>query len=422
MRARRTLALAGPALLLGAFSLSSGTAEAACLDDGNAGGIEASTTSSCDLTAAEAYAKVEDRISKAHTFSYDGVFRLGVKSRVIVLSLVFERAEPKPKFRISSGKHITVHDGEVFATWRFDKGEFTSGEGERAWIFRDMNLVLEPLLLDGGAVVLTALAKAERAVSWGEERDLDCTGAPCREIVIDYRLESGTSRVSLWITPDGLPRKWTLLDSKGVLQRSAEYYNLSLDAEVPDGTFELDPPEGVVRNTYDEVIGRLVDAAVEKGMPEQLIEVGKELSDWELKTPDGEVRRLSEHRGKVVLLDFWATWCGPCKLAMPSVQKVHDDYRDRGVVVYGVNVFESDAGKAVDYMKGTDYTYQLLLDGDPLAKEYGIKGIPAFVVIDREGRAAFSATGATNEHWVRETLDRILAEPTDEGHEQGGDE
>jgi len=422
MRARRTLVPTIPALILCALPLLSGEPTATPVGEDSAAGRAPSAASSTETSAEEAYEKLLARLAAAHTLCYDGIYRFEGKDRALVVNMTFERTEFVPRFRIGTTRQVSAHDGKTFGTWKFEEGELVSGDGDRAWLFRDMNLLLEPFLLDGGEKAMNLLAKGERDQRWGAERDLDGTGVLCRELVVESRPEPAAFRASIWITPDDLPRRWVLQGSDGTLKRSAEYYNLKLDAEVPEATFHLDPPEGIERKSYEAVIGQLMEAAAEKGMPEQLIAVGTQMSDWELKAPGGETRRLSEHRGKVVMLDFWATWCGPCKMAMPSVQKIHEEYEDRGVVVYGVNVFEHDEAKAIEYLKDRGYTYGLLLGGDAVAKELGIQGIPAFVVIDREGRAAFSATGATNELWVRKTLDRLLAEPPGEGGGTGGGE
>ncbi len=120
---------------------------------------------------------------------------------------------------------------------------------------------------------------------------------------------------------------------------------------------------------------------------------GQRAPDFTLKDPAGNSHKLSDYRGKVVVLDFWATWCGPCKAAMPGIQKLHADYEARGVKVFGMNV-NDDAKKAEKFMADKKYTYTLLLNADSAGNAYRVRGIPAFFVIGPDGTIAFAGSGA----------------------------
>lgn len=117
-----------------------------------------------------------------------------------------------------------------------------------------------------------------------------------------------------------------------------------------------------------------------------LLTVGKQAPDWTLMDRHGEARSLSDHRGEYVLLDFWATWCGPCRAVMPRVQALHEQYKDKGLAVYGVNISERDPQDAVEHMDEKGYTYGLLLEGDEVAGEYGVSEIPTLFLIDPDGK------------------------------------
>lgn len=121
------------------------------------------------------------------------------------------------------------------------------------------------------------------------------------------------------------------------------------------------------------------------------VALGKPAPAFSLKDPDGKTVSLESLRGSVVLMDFWATWCGPCKAAMPSLQEFHTTYSERGLKVIGINAWER--GDPVKYKKEQGYTYTLLLNGDTVARAYGVSGIPAFFLIDRDGNLAWKATG-----------------------------
>src|SRR5437016_789885 len=106
----------------------------------------------------------------------------------------------------------------------------------------------------------------------------------------------------------------------------------------------------------------------------KLLAVGATAPDWELSDADGKLQTLAQYRGKIVVLDFWATWCGPCAEVMPQMQKLHEKYADKGVVVFGVNSWEKSDPVAL--MQKKRFTYGLLLKGEDLAEAYKITTLP----------------------------------------------
>lgn len=126
-----------------------------------------------------------------------------------------------------------------------------------------------------------------------------------------------------------------------------------------------------------------------------LLAVGSKAPDWTLKDPAGKDHSLKELKGSVVVMDFWATWCGPCKQVMPAVQKIHEKYKDnKNVRVYGVSI--NDNGDPAKYMADKKYTYGLLLKGENVATAYGVSAIPAFVIIGPDGTILKTHVGAGN--------------------------
>lgn len=104
-------------------------------------------------------------------------------------------------------------------------------------------------------------------------------------------------------------------------------------------------------------------------------------------------------RGKVVIIDFWATWCGPCKAASPVMQKIQTKYRKRGLVVIGANVFEhltagtAPSTPAKGYASEHKYTYTFTYNNDALARKLEIDGIPTMLIVDRKGKIARVVVG-----------------------------
>lgn len=133
--------------------------------------------------------------------------------------------------------------------------------------------------------------------------------------------------------------------------------------------------------------------------------------DFTLRDTAGNRVTLSQLKGKVVLLDFWATWCGPCRQSMPSVQKLHEEYASKGLQVLGVNVDE-DPSSVAAFAGKMGITYPVLLAGGTgVDSEYGVTGIPAFLLLDKEGRAADSWVGFDPSYaggW-RRSIDKVLA-------------
>jgi thiol-disulfide isomerase/thioredoxin len=139
--------------------------------------------------------------------------------------------------------------------------------------------------------------------------------------------------------------------------------------------------------------------------------VGDAAPDFNLTSLDGNQVSLASLKGKVVLLDFGATWCRPCKAAMPTIQKLHEAYKDKGVVILGVNTWEKNADAAKDYMARNKFTYGRLLNGDDLAKAYGVTGIPTLVIIGKDGKVAMADMGLSDDTGasLRKVIDAALA-------------
>ena len=131
------------------------------------------------------------------------------------------------------------------------------------------------------------------------------------------------------------------------------------------------------------------------------IEVGAMAPDFAMVTTDGKAMKLSDYRGKIVVLDFWATWCGPCVAAMPHVQELADHYRDQGVVVLASCT--SDERKKFDdwVAQRTQEFPDVVFAIDPQEKSqerasrklYGVSGIPQQFVIDKDGKIVAEVSG-----------------------------
>lgn len=120
---------------------------------------------------------------------------------------------------------------------------------------------------------------------------------------------------------------------------------------------------------------------------------------------------LAEQRGKVVLLDFWASWCQPCRDEAPGLERVWEAYRDRGVVLLGINIFDEQKD-ALDYVRQFGLTYPNGTDPTgEVAIEYGLAGVPEKFLIDQNGQLVRRFIGPMAEDTLRSLLDQQLAAP-----------
>lgn len=112
-----------------------------------------------------------------------------------------------------------------------------------------------------------------------------------------------------------------------------------------------------------------------------------------MKTIKGTTLTTANTKGKVVLLDFWASWCGPCKAASPTMESLHKANASKGLVVVGVNGLENKKGPeaAKAYQKKNGYSYTFTYDNDPLIDRLKIEGVPTFIVVDRKGKVTYVA-------------------------------
>jgi thiol-disulfide isomerase/thioredoxin len=119
--------------------------------------------------------------------------------------------------------------------------------------------------------------------------------------------------------------------------------------------------------------------------------------NFTLKTLDDQEITLSKLKGKVVLLDFWATWCGPCRESIPHFVQLYKTYRQSGLEVVGMNVDRGDVDTVRRFVKSMDIPYPIIIASDELERNYGITGLPTTILIDKEGNIRQKFMGFTSE-------------------------
>jgi len=133
--------------------------------------------------------------------------------------------------------------------------------------------------------------------------------------------------------------------------------------------------------------------------------------EWALQTLDGEEVTLSGLRGQVVILNFWATWCPPCRSEMPAVEEIHQTYRDQGLAVVAINVQQSE-GQIQAFVDEMGLTFPVLPDRDgSVSKRYRVASLPTAFVIDRTGTIREIAVGGPlSRAYLASTVAPLLAE------------
>lgn len=143
--------------------------------------------------------------------------------------------------------------------------------------------------------------------------------------------------------------------------------------------------------------------------PPEGVRVGDRAPDFTLPGPDGSPIALSDLRGKVVLLNFWATWCFPCRQEMPLFQQIYAQRGEEGFVVLAVNVGESPA-QAQQFMDSLGLTFPVALDQDQsLSRQYRVFGLPTSFLIDRRGVIHYVLPGAVRPVEFNRQVEEILA-------------
>lgn len=136
----------------------------------------------------------------------------------------------------------------------------------------------------------------------------------------------------------------------------------------------------------------------------------KTAPEFALKDSNGQTVHLADYKGKVVLLDFWATWCGPCKIEIPWFIEFEQQFKDRGFAVLGVSMDEDGWEAVKPYMDDLKINYRILLGNEQVSDIYGgVESLPTTLLIDRQGKIASIHIGLSQgKEEFRNDIDRLL--------------
>lgn len=158
--------------------------------------------------------------------------------------------------------------------------------------------------------------------------------------------------------------------------------DLKVDPDVHDADYRVPIPAGFDLALYEEPV---------RGG--SLLPVGSIAPDWTLLDPNGNETRLADLRGKVVILDFWGTWCGPCVRKLPDLQELHESLGDQPVEVLALSAHEPPNAKPRQLMDRNGCEVPLLLNAETMVEAYGVTTFPTVYVIGADGQVLFRAIG-----------------------------
>lgn len=258
------------------------------------------------------------------------------------------------------------------------------------------------------------MVKGATSISYAGEESID--GQACHRLqVVDPRLS-----YDLWITTGDEPR---LKKAVPGLQAMLEAQGLEGSVEMVTRVSEWNPaptfaddhfafvaPEGVEHVDQIGQSGETEDGDADAGGDHALL--GQPAPDFTLPLMGGGEAALATHLNKdIVILDFWATWCGPCRSLMPIISDVAKDYEDKNVVLYAVNLRE-DEERIKGFLEtlGLDVAVAMDKDGD-VAADYKVQYIPQSVIIGKDGKVQVVHVGTSPgiENQLREELDALIA-------------
>ena len=368
----------------------------------------------------ELFAQMEKRPERIQSVRFDYVQGIAMKGQML-------ESEGKGALA-SSGKlrmstHMSNQAGEIFST--------LTSDGEAMWHEVRMGEEMHVARYDLAALGVAVEANLSGLGIWGvlnhkkfdklkEQvlRDYDVRvlgidkSGKVPVYLIDVQAKSSPGRggapggrieVKLGVE-DLFVRSKTTYDGAGNVLSKLVLDEPEFNAGVEESIFAYTPPAGVAVDDGNAMMKQLAggEPRRRKGL------LYGEAPDFTLEDLEGTKVNLKSLRGKTVLLDFWATWCGPCLQAMPHIQKIHEDFMDQDLVVLGINGEVDGREKAQRYMKKKGYTFTSLVDeGSQVTALYQIRGLPTTLVIDKEGVVQHYLVGLRPEQEVRAALAQV---------------
>ena len=332
------------------------------------------------ITVHEQFRLFDDKTGKSSPFFNNTV----LISRPKKIKVVVAQAE-KP----GSKPHLYVADGKTEHEYNAGTNQYSTltpaPSGRVFSQLRDMSHI--DMILNGGPTAPST--KTERVVA------TETLDGQAMVVTTDTQPASkgfdGTEYVAstkTWVNAKThLPYRWEFFMTtagKTMPQQELDFSGWALNKPIPATRLAWVPPAG--SKPFSEPM---------------LLAIGTPAPDFAALTPDGKTVHLSDYKGKIVVLDFWATWCGPCQHSMPHLEKVYQQVKNKNVAVLGVCVWDEKPAydKWVTTNIGTVYNFPVAFDPAGRAKGniagglYKVTGIPTQYIIDKNGNVAASTVG-----------------------------
>jgi peroxiredoxin len=137
----------------------------------------------------------------------------------------------------------------------------------------------------------------------------------------------------------------------------------------------------------------------------------QEAPTFALQTLEGETVSLESLRGQVVLVNFWATWCPPCRLEMPGFERVYRDKQEQGFTIVGISTDRTGPGTVREFLEARGITFPVAMASGQVVRDFGgVRALPTSFLIDRQGRVRHQVSGIFAEPALRLAVDRLLTE------------
>jgi peroxiredoxin len=167
-----------------------------------------------------------------------------------------------------------------------------------------------------------------------------------------------------------------------------EVFNDSATGKALVQQIKTDYPDTKAGKSAEGILANIELQEAAKKIQQTLV-VGTKFPDFEEKDLDGKPLSVSNYKGKILLIDFWATWCAPCVFELPNVIKAYEKYHDKGLEIVGISLDDSEP-KLRSFLKDKNMTWPQYFDGsrwkNKLAQKYGVQGIPATFLLDGDGK------------------------------------
>jgi peroxiredoxin/outer membrane lipoprotein-sorting protein len=379
--------------------------------------LASSAAAQVDDSAGKLLSAVGERYASLESFFFEavevtrtrsGAFERSTRNRVV--TALDSKGRSRIEFDDGSSGGVTVFDGET--TWAYFpylkkysrfSGTPLQGAGDpgksRGLDFSAVAQRYTGRYRGAGDGLIAAKAVRSEAVEVAG-RSLDC-----QVIEAQYRTPQGVVEGKVlrtyWVDPETklivreqstASMKPPNLETAVEVRQVIEFHQAQAGQSLPASLFSFQPPAGA------EQAG---PAEFSPAAPSDW--VGKAAPDFNLQDLAGRRVALKELRGQVVVLDFWATWCGPCRIDMPRIEALHKEMKAQGLRVFGVNGEDAQVARA--YLDRNGYTFPTLSDpGMAVSRLYEVSAIPTAVVIDKQGKIGAYLQGSGTKERLMEAI------------------